>query len=522
MISRKSAKAEESRDVSKGPMKSQGSRDVSKGAQGGRDVSMESMEMMGGKGGRDVGGQTGSRKAQDSREMSMESMGVQGGRDVSGGGGLMRDQGGRDVTMESARIPSRDLMYGAEIYRPEFEPSREVPQLPPQREPNKFKPTEDEIKNFDDSLKDVIAEQSEELEMLLDIPQIHHALFQHEIIRLEDKLGKDHPRVRHLRTSLDRNQDIITSLTGEMEGSARVQKTPVRRDSIVFGRVLDEKMMGVGDLSVNLENEDGMKIPFLETVMTDGSGNFSLPIDEENITKLNRGIGGTGHLVVRDKKGVLQHKDPAPFSIAPGEQMSMNISVIMEKQGLFRTERKSEISREVSRMGEGLLRERMAGQSSREKAPQEDRGFVGRAASQPAERSPQTSPADMRGRSQEETASRSPSKPIPDQKEEKEKRGLFGKKKKEEPKPEPQPKPESRQERKEIKERAARARDEERAAMVEAARKEKEEKDREKEKHSLFGRKSKTEEKATPSKQSEEIAGKEEKSSRRSLRRANK
>lgn len=183
-------------------------------------------------------------------------------------------------------------------------------------------------------LDEAIGDHSEELEELMDIPNIHHALFQHEIGRLERKLGADHPRVTHLKESLKRNQTIINTLQDEVEGPVFQLLRPQIRNAMVLGRVIDDRSSGISGFSIAIENEDGQRVPFVSDVRTDSSGHFSMSIDEGSVDKILQGVGGVGHLTVRDTKGEVVHQDAAPLTISHGEQVSMDISV-SEKGGIL-------------------------------------------------------------------------------------------------------------------------------------------------------------------------------------------
>ncbi len=183
-------------------------------------------------------------------------------------------------------------------------------------------------------LDEAIGDHSEELEELMDIPNIHHALFQHEVNRLERKLGADHTRVTHLKESMKRNQAIINSLQDEVEGPVFQLLRPQIRNAMVLGRVIDNRSSGISGLSIAIENEDGQRVPFVSDVRTDSSGHFSMSLDEGSVDKIIQGVGGVGHLTVRDSKGEVVHQDAAPLTISHGEQVSMDISV-SEKGGIL-------------------------------------------------------------------------------------------------------------------------------------------------------------------------------------------
>lgn len=187
------------------------------------------------------------------------------------------------------------------------------------------------IRDFEQAMKDLLGDQAEDLELLKDIPNIQHALVQHEVRRLDRKLGRDHPRVKNLRSNLAHNTDVVRSFSPDVEKDPE-EETPVPSDdSIIMGRLVDEKNIAMVGMTVDIEDESGRKIPNIGGVRTDDAGNFFLRIDPENADKVKSQVGGTGYLTVRDHKGKVVHQDAAPLRPNRGGQMSMNVSVSTEK-----------------------------------------------------------------------------------------------------------------------------------------------------------------------------------------------
>jgi hypothetical protein len=187
------------------------------------------------------------------------------------------------------------------------------------------------LSDFEQAMKNLLGDNAEDIELLKDIPNIQHALVQHEIQRLDRKLGKDHPRVKNLRSNLARNSDVVRSFSPDVEKDP--DDTPVEPsdDSIIMGRLVDEKNIAMAGMTVDIEDESGRKIPNLGSVRTDAAGNFILRIDPQNAEKVKNRVGGTGYLTVRDHKGKVVHQDAAPLRPDKGGHMSMNVSVSTEK-----------------------------------------------------------------------------------------------------------------------------------------------------------------------------------------------
>jgi len=187
------------------------------------------------------------------------------------------------------------------------------------------------LNDFEKAMRDLLGDHGEDIELLKDIPTIQHALVQHEVRRLDKKLGKDHPRVKNLRSNLARNTDVVRSFSPDFEKDPEEEPEVVSDDSIIMGRLVDEKNIAMVGMTVDIEDESGRKIPNIGGVRTDDAGNFILRIDPLNAEKVKNQVGGTGYLTVRDHKGKVVHQDAAPLRPDKGGQMSMNVSVSTEK-----------------------------------------------------------------------------------------------------------------------------------------------------------------------------------------------
>lgn len=187
------------------------------------------------------------------------------------------------------------------------------------------------LTDFEKAMKDLLGDHAEDLELLKDIPNIQHALVQHEVKRLDRKLGRDHPRVKNLRSSLAHNADVVRSFSPDVEKEPEEEPDVGSDDSIIMGRLVDEKNIAMVGMTVDIEDESGRKIPNIGGVKTDDAGNFILRIDPQNAEKVKNQVGGTGYVTVRDHTGKVVHQDAAPLRPDKGGQMSMNVSVSTEK-----------------------------------------------------------------------------------------------------------------------------------------------------------------------------------------------
>lgn len=187
------------------------------------------------------------------------------------------------------------------------------------------------LTEFEATMRELLGDHAEDIELLKDIPTIQHALVQHEVKRLDRKLGTDHPRVRHLRSNLSLNTDIIRSFSPDPDRTREGTSSPGPLHAVIMGRLVDEKNLPMAGMIVDIEDEGGRKIPYLDGVRTDDAGNFIISMEPEDAAKVRDGVGGTGYLTVRDHTGKVVHQDAAPLRPDAGGQMAVNLAVPTER-----------------------------------------------------------------------------------------------------------------------------------------------------------------------------------------------
>ena len=174
-------------------------------------------------------------------------------------------------------------------------------------------------------LNAVAGAQTNALKQTKDAQVILGSLLQHEAKRLEKKLGKSHPRVQQLRSSLQRNLKTVKCLEVEQEID-RIQEPEVDVETtVLLGRVVDEDYRGVSRLKVSLERETGEAIAFLETVETDSSGYYAIEIDESTFARLEQLAPDGVFVAVSTPKGKQLYRQPQPLQLKKSDRALVEV-----------------------------------------------------------------------------------------------------------------------------------------------------------------------------------------------------
>lgn len=169
------------------------------------------------------------------------------------------------------------------------------------------------------------------LSELAEVQTINQALLQREEQRLRRRLGAEHPRTAALVARLDRNRDLVRHLSASAE-IAKIRLPIVGAEGIlVYGRVTDERLHGIGGVLVSLTDEAGKPLRQFGRSETDASGAFSLtfgPGDSaERFERLGETEtpGGPVFLGVFSARGQLFHRTLDPLPLGPGARILVEI-----------------------------------------------------------------------------------------------------------------------------------------------------------------------------------------------------
>ncbi len=132
-----------------------------------------------------------------------------------------------------------------------------------------------------------------------------------EAVRLEQRLGAEHPRVQRARTKLATGDATLRQLEVEAELSTIREAQVPERGAVVDGRVVDAGQRGRENVVVELVRADDT--PVGATGRTDDAGYFALTLDPEQVKRLE----SQGDLFVRatDPQGKVLRRAEAPVRV---------------------------------------------------------------------------------------------------------------------------------------------------------------------------------------------------------------
>jgi len=154
------------------------------------------------------------------------------------------------------------------------------------------------------------------------------AFFQHEALRLEKKLGAQHPRVRQMKSRLKSNLQVINSLEIERQLS-RIETPQVEGETaLIHGRIADEDGLGIEGLTVRLMDQSAIPIRGATEAVTDASGYFAFVIEPETVDSLNAAAPRAGiFLGVLTNRRRLAYQQPNPLTLARSARLLVKFSL---------------------------------------------------------------------------------------------------------------------------------------------------------------------------------------------------
>lgn len=167
------------------------------------------------------------------------------------------------------------------------------------------------------------------LKELKNLKVLNQVLLQQEAKRLERKLGKEHPRVKKLKSQSNDNLSIIRELEIEEEiAKIRVLEIP-KGGALVHGRLVDKSNRGILGLVVYAENEKGNRIRPFGSAETDTSGYFAIQLSTDMLTKLQE---VELYPTVSSKAEKVIHREQKPLELQPDNYVLLEI--VLERENL--------------------------------------------------------------------------------------------------------------------------------------------------------------------------------------------
>ncbi len=185
---------------------------------------------------------------------------------------------------------------------------------------NKNQFTEDElIQKIDSSYEETDKVKLEGLQRLDLISQVKGASLQREQERLTAKYGPEHPRVKSIEARQSFNAGFVQDVKAEVD-NASVKIPDFDKNSwLLHGRVLDEDLKGVKDLTICLFDENDNWIRELGFASTDVRGYFSLTYKGAEGSESQIPESQPLILAVSDQESNILYKDDEPLFLKIGQ-----------------------------------------------------------------------------------------------------------------------------------------------------------------------------------------------------------
>jgi hypothetical protein len=191
----------------------------------------------------------------------------------------------------------------------------------------------------------------EALNEVRELQIIGRVLFQNEAGRMDNRFGGDHPRTRSLRSTLEQNLNNITDLGVETELAEITIPKVEEGQTLIHGRVIDERFRGVQGLFVSLADEEGRLLTPLGRAETDASGYYALVVDPDALERVSEAAREGVFLNVRTRKDEIVHSEFEPLRIAKGDREI--VEVVLRREDLIGGISRPEYRREAGHEAAG-------------------------------------------------------------------------------------------------------------------------------------------------------------------------
>jgi hypothetical protein len=177
------------------------------------------------------------------------------------------------------------------------------------------------------------------------IQTMSRVLLQYEARRIDERFGEDHPRSRSVKASLEQNLDNIRGIELELEITGIEVAKAEENQTLIHGRVVDERSRGVGGLFVTISDEGGRTLTPFGRAETDAAGYYALVLDPEALARVSEAAREGVFLTVRTRRGEVVHQEFEPLTIVEGDRKTAE--VVLRREDLIGGVRRTEYRRET-------------------------------------------------------------------------------------------------------------------------------------------------------------------------------
>jgi len=194
------------------------------------------------------------------------------------------------------------------------------------------------------------------LDELDQIQTMSRVLLQYEARRIHERFGEDYPRSRFVKASLEQNLDNIKGIELELEIAGIEVAEVEENQTLIHGRVVDERFHGVGGLFVSISDEEGRALtPFGRAETDASSGYYALVVDPDALARVSEAAREDVFLTVRTRRGEIVHQEFEPLTIAQGDRKTAE--VVLRREDLIGGARQTEYRREAGHEASGATEE---------------------------------------------------------------------------------------------------------------------------------------------------------------------
>jgi len=189
--------------------------------------------------------------------------------------------------------------------------------------------TDDSISNqFENALGDLKLVQVNGSDQIQAAQISMVSLLQNETLRLEAKLGPQHPRTLQLKARLQSTLDAVHTLQVEQQ-LARIEVPEIAENGgLVHGRVVDEDDLGIDTLLVYLVDQSGKPVRDTSEAATNESGYFAIPLDPSTIDRLSKDYQSGVFLAVFTPRRRLVHQEAKPLPLSKGSRLLVEVKLL--------------------------------------------------------------------------------------------------------------------------------------------------------------------------------------------------
>lgn len=153
------------------------------------------------------------------------------------------------------------------------------------------------------------------------------SLLQHETLRIETRLGSQHPRTLQLKSRLQSSLQTITTLQVERQIASIQVPEVTENGALVHGRIVDEDGLGIDSLLVSLVDQSGAPTHDSAEPITAASGYFAIPIDPAAVDRFSKQQQKGAFLAVFTPRRRLVHQEPKPLALSPGAKLFVEVQL---------------------------------------------------------------------------------------------------------------------------------------------------------------------------------------------------